>query len=162
MLRKRIHRPSKTQNEAIIAIMQLISLNLIEIQEQHIDMVPYCSGIFAAFLQLVHQHYKAHHDLLFYADKLHMSTTYLSRIVKKMNGHTVVDFTHQTLASETAIKLKTINLTITQLADEFHFSDQSAFTKFFTRMKGVFPKDYRKNKLNDNIDYQFGLLGTIR
>ena len=56
----------------------------------------------------------------------------------------MVDFLNQSLAAEASLRLKTTNRTITQLADDFHFSDQAAFTKFFTRMKGMSPKEYRK------------------
>ena len=44
------------------------------------------------FLQLVSQHFVKHHDLAFYAGHLNMTTTYLSRIVKQMSGHTVQHF----------------------------------------------------------------------
>lgn len=39
-----------------------------------------------------------------------------------------------------------INQGFTQLADDFHFSDQAGFTKFFTRMKSISPKEFRKGK----------------
>ncbi len=102
--------------------------------------------IFTAFLRLVPLYYIEHRDLAFYADQLNISTTYLSRIVRQMSGRTVQDFLAQALVSEAAIRLKTSNRTITQLADDFHFSDQAAFTKFFTRMKGVSPREFRKGK----------------
>ena len=95
-------------------------------------------------------HDSNHHLLLidksFYADLLNITTTYLSRIVRQMSGRTVQDFLASALVSEAAIRLKTTNRSITQLADDFHFSDQAAFTKFFTRMKGILPKKYRKGK----------------
>lgn len=82
-------------------------------------------------------YYIEHRDLAFYADRLNISTTYLSRIVRQMSGRTVQDFLAQALTAEAAIRLKTTHRSITQLADDFHFSDQAAFTKFFTRMKGA-------------------------
>ena len=54
--------------------------------------------------------------------------------------------TYRLRAGRPAIRLKTTNRSITQLADDFHFSDQAAFTKFFTRMKGISPKKFRKGK----------------
>ncbi len=102
--------------------------------------------VFTAFLRLVPGNYISHRNLQFYADRLCITTTYLSRIVRQMSGRTVVGFLNQSLAAEAALRLKTTNRTITQLADDFHFSDQAAFTKFFTRMKGVSPKEYRKGQ----------------
>ena len=102
--------------------------------------------VFKAFLRLVPQHFMEHRELSFYADLLNITTTYLSRIVRQMSGRTVLDFLVSALVSEAAIRLKTTNRSITQLADDFHFSDQAAFTKFFTRMKGISPKKFRKGK----------------
>ncbi len=105
----------QTQQEAILALCQLISVNILEIQDQQVE-------------------------------NHHFTTTYLSRIVRQMSGRTVLDFLVSALVSEAAIRLKTTNRSITQLADDFHFSDQAAFTKFFTRMKGISPKKFRKGK----------------
>ena len=48
--------------------------------------------IFRLFKQAAVEHYRTHHDAAFYADRLNISTTYLSRIVKRVTGHTV--YTH--------------------------------------------------------------------
>lgn len=148
-LRRHIMQPSLLQQEAIVALCQLISIEILGIQDQQVEMHRYTTHteeIFTAFLRLVPLHYIEHRDLAFYADRLNISTTYLSRIVRQMSGRTVQDFLAQALVSEAAIRLKTSNRTITQLADDFHFSDQTAFTKFFTRMKGISPKEFRKGK----------------
>jgi AraC-like DNA-binding protein len=149
MLRSHILEPSSFQQEAILALCQLISVNILEIQDQQVEnhhFTTRAEEVFKAFLRLVPQHFMEHRDLAFYADRLHITTTYLSRIVRQMSGRTVQDFLAQALAAEAAIRLKTTNRSITQLADVFHFSDQAAFTKFFTRMKGVSPKEFRKGK----------------
>ena len=100
--------------------------------------------VFANFMRLVSQHFVAHHDLAFYAGHLNMTTTYLSRIVKKMSGHTV-HFISQALASEATVLLKTTDMSVTEIAYRLHFADQASFTKFFVRMKGMSPRLYRKS-----------------
>lgn len=149
MLRSHILEPSSFQQEAILALCQLISVNILEIQDQQVENHHFTTRdeeVFKAFLRLVPQHFMEHRELSFYADLLNITTTYLSRIVRQMSGRTVQDFLASALVSEAAIRLKTTNRSITQLADDFHFSDQAAFTKFFTRMKGISPKKFRKGK----------------
>lgn len=149
MLRSHILEPSSFQQEAILALCQLISVNILEIQDQQVEnhhFTTRAEEVFKAFLRLVPQHFMEHRELSFYADLLNITTTYLSRIVRQMSGRTVQDFLTSALVSEAAIRLKTTNRSITQLADDFHFSDQAAFTKFFTRMKGISPKKFRKGK----------------
>lgn len=149
MFRSHILEPSSFQQEAILALCQLISVNILEIQDQQVEnhhFTTRAEEVFKAFLRLVPQHFMEHRELSFYADLLNITTTYLSRIVRQMSGRTVQDFLASALVSEAAIRLKTTNRSITQLADDFHFSDQAAFTKFFTRMKGISPKKFRKGK----------------
>ena len=47
---------------------------------------------------------------------------------------------------EATFLLRTSKLSIAQISDRLHFSDQAAFSKFFSRMKGVAPKEYRRQK----------------
>jgi AraC family transcriptional regulator, transcriptional activator of pobA len=40
--------------------------------------------------------------------------------------------------------LKNASLSIAQIAEELHFSDQFSFSKFFKRESGLTPSEYRK------------------
>ena len=100
--------------------------------------------IFIGFIRLLPLHFAEHHDIAFYADQLHISTVYLSRVVRQVTGRTVVDYINQMLLMEATVLLQTSKLSITQIADHLHFSDAPSFSKFFSRLKGMSPKEYRK------------------
>ena len=100
--------------------------------------------IFIGFIRLLPQHFAQHHDIAFYADQLHISTVYLSRVVRQVSGRTVVDYINQMLLMEASFLLKTSKLSINQIADQLHFADTPSFSKFFSRLNGMSPKDYRK------------------
>ncbi|MDR2920452.1 MAG: helix-turn-helix transcriptional regulator [Tannerella sp.] len=153
MLRQHIYNPSTFQREALYALCEVFSIDLLNIQNMMVEnhrVTTRAEEIFTAFLQLLPTSYMEHHDLHFYAERLNITTTYLSRIVKQISGRTVMDFIEHSLATEAIWRLKTTDRSITQLANEFHFSDQAAFTKFFTRMKGIPPREFRKNQLEFN------------
>jgi AraC-like DNA-binding protein len=100
---------------------------------------------FQEFMNLVVIHYKKEHLADFYAKKINISSHYLIQIVKKLSGETVTGFIIHLLYSNARQLLKQPNLTIQQIANELHFSDQSAFGKFFKRKSGVSPLKFRKN-----------------
>ena len=100
--------------------------------------------IFIGFIRLLPRHFAAHHDIPFYASMLHISPVYLSRVVRQVTGRTVVDYINQMLLMEASFLLQTSQLSITQIADRLHFADTPSFSKFFSRLKGVSPKEYRK------------------
>ena len=99
---------------------------------------------FQQFLELLVLNYKAEHYVEFYADKLHITTHYLTMILKRLSGQTVSDLIFQLLFSEAKVLLQQPKLSIQQIAEEFHFSDQSAFGKFFKRKSGLSPKEFRQ------------------
>ena len=103
--------------------------------------------IFLGFLGLLPQHFEAHHDIGFYASELCITTTYLSRVVRQVSGgRTVVDYINQLLLMEATFLLRQTSLSITQISDRLHFAEVTTFARFFHRMKGVNPRDFRKGK----------------
>lgn len=106
---------------------------------------PRVEELFIGFLRLLPHHFALHHDIGFYADQLNISTVYLSRIVRKVTGRTVVDYINHMLLMEAAWLLQTTDISIADIADRLHFADMSSFSRFFSRMKGVSPKAYRQS-----------------
>lgn len=102
--------------------------------------------IFIDFIRLLPHHFMQHHDIAFYADKLNISTVYLSRVVRQVTGNTVIDYINKFLLMEASFLLRTTQLSITQIADNLHFADTSSFSKFFFRLKGVTPKIFREQE----------------
>ena len=101
---------------------------------------------FIGFMRLLHQHFIAPHDIRFYADQLHITTIHLSRIVRQVTGRTVVDYINQMLLMEASWLMQSSDLSIAAIAERLHFADQSSFGRFFTRMKGLTPKQYRMRR----------------
>ena len=101
--------------------------------------------IFIDFIRLLPRHFVEHHDIPFYADQLHISPVYLSRVVRQVTGRTVVDYINQMLLMEATFLLKTSELSITQIADRLNFADAPSFSKFFSRLKGLSPRTYRES-----------------
>lgn len=147
ILRQHIVKPVDYQHEALLALLEVFSIDLLNIQNIMVENHRVSSrfeNIFASFIQLVPRHFIKHHDLQFYADQLNISTPYLSRIVREMSGQTVMSFIDYALASESARRLKMTDQSVTDMSYDLGFSDQAAFTKFFKRMKGMSPREFRK------------------
>ncbi len=107
---------------------------------------PRVEEIFIGFISLLPKHFAEHHDIAYYADSLHITPVYLSRVVRQVTGRTVVDYINQMLLMEASFLLRTSPMSITQIADRLHFADAASFSKFFSRMKGMSPRLYRSEK----------------
>lgn len=102
--------------------------------------------IFRSFKRLAVKSYRTAHDIAFYAGRLHISPTYLSRIVKQVTGHTVKAHLAELLCADARRLLSCSDLDIKEIADTLGFSDQSAFGKFFARQTGCSPLRFRRER----------------
>ena len=87
--------------------------------------------------------FRKERQICFYADKLNVSTAYLSRLVKEISGSTVNDHVSSLLYKEICNLLKQSDMTMGEIADSLHFSDQSALSNFFKLRSGMSPLAYR-------------------
>lgn len=80
----------------------------------------------------------------FYADLLHVSIGHLFAVIKRVSGKSPGDWIDEYVVSEAHILLKGSSLTIQQISQELGFPSQSFFGKYFKRVMGVSPKEYRE------------------
>lgn len=140
------HSNHRYLHVALRTLFTQFVLDLMDAMAQNIGqghMSERTTELFIGFMRLLNQHFIEHHDIGFYADRLHITNIHLSRIVRQVTGRTVVDYINQMLLMEASWLLQTTNLSIAAISERLHFSDQSSFGRFFTRMKGVSPKTYR-------------------
>ena len=142
-----LHSDHIYKSEVLRMLYSIFLLDLHNAQQRaiiHRQTPKRVEEIFIGFIRLLPHYFVAHHDIPFYADKLHISTVYLSRVVRQVAGRTVVDYINQMLLMEASFLLQTSQLSITQIADHLHFADTPSFSKFFSRLSGMSPKKYRK------------------
>lgn len=99
--------------------------------------------ILKIFLHLASRNFRTQRQIQFYADKLNITTTYLSRVMRELSGNTVNNYLTMLAYDEACNLLKTTDMTIGEISDALSFHDQSAFTNFFKLHSGCSPKAYR-------------------
>ena len=118
--------------------------NFLDISNGDIAVSRHLEDQYISFLKLLPANYALHHDIPFYADAMGITPIYLSRIVRRVSGRTVVDHINDLLLSEAKLLLKSTDLNVVQIADRLHFADAPSFSRFFSRLAGVSPRQYRK------------------
>ena len=96
------------------------------------------------FLQLAEKYYKTERQVGFYAEKMNITSKYLSQIIKTNTGKSANDWINDYVMLEARALLKSSELTIQQISEELNFTDQSVFGKYFKRIEGISPKEYKK------------------
>ncbi|MDT3366936.1 MAG: AraC family transcriptional regulator [Bacteroidota bacterium] len=100
------------------------------------------------FVNLVADHYREHRDMDFYADRLCLTSKYITAIVKAQSGRSATDWIERYVILDAQSLLTSSDLTILQISQELHFPSQSFFGKYFKRVTGMSPKDYRRAARN--------------
>lgn len=96
------------------------------------------------FLVEVKTHYRHHRKVGFYADRMHISLGHFFAIVKRVSGKSPGQWIDEYITEEARALLKGTNLTVQQISHELGFPSQSFFGKFFKRVTGLSPKEYRE------------------
>ncbi len=99
--------------------------------------------LFRHFVQLVHRHCVTRRDVGFYAQKLNITSRYLSSVVQAVSGETTKDIIDRHVIVEMKILLKNTNLTIQEISNRMKFADQSFFGRYFKKHTGMSPLQYR-------------------
>ena len=86
---------------------------------------------------------KEYRDVAYYADRLHVSPNYLGNLVKRQTGRSVMHLIDQHTVPLLREYLNNPKLSLTQIADIFHFSTTSYFTRYVTKHLGKTPSEYR-------------------
>lgn len=99
---------------------------------------------FHRFIALVNEYCITERTVGFYADRLCLTPRYLNTIIRHTSQQTVMDWINQAVILEAKVLLKHSNLLIYQIADKLSFPNSSFFCKFFKKMTGSTPDEYRK------------------
>lgn len=100
--------------------------------------------LFNSFCRLVMEHCHAEHEVKFYAEKLSITPYYLSKITRKTMGASAKELIDRQIVTEIKRLLTTTDISIKELAAEFHFDTMSYMARFFRRHTGFTPIEYRK------------------
>ena len=142
-----IHQPIAMKSEILEMLTTVFVDDLISIQafeKARLDISRRTEEIFVSFYSLLQEHFISQHGITFYADRLNITENYLSRVVKKITGKTVVDCIDELLAIEATWLIKSTNLTVAQIADRLNFSTSAALDKFYKRMRSCTPLSLRE------------------
>lgn len=100
------------------------------------------------FITLVSENYKEKREIGYYADKLCVSNKYLSSLLKQETGLTALQWIEKYVVLYAKSCLSSTSMTVQQISDELFFPSQSVFGKYFKRVEGISPKQYRQSLNN--------------
>ena len=102
--------------------------------------------LFHRFAALVYEYCAQEREVAFYADKLCISTRYLSTIVRTVAHTSAKEFIDRAVMLEIRMMLRSTDLSVQEIAYRLKFPDQSYLGRFFKKHAGESPTEYRNAK----------------
>lgn len=96
------------------------------------------------FIRLVNEDCGVHRQVVFYASKLHITPKYLSTLVHAALGRTPSEVIQVVALKEIERRLRFTDDSMKEIAIDMNFPNASFFGKFFKRLSGVSPNQYRQ------------------
>ena len=107
--------------------------------------------LFNRFCNLVVENYRKEREVTFYARKLMLTPKYFSKVIHDTTGMTASDWIEKYVATQAKNMLRMRpNITVQELAAMMGFAEQPSFCRFFKRMTGMTPRQYRHERGLEN------------
>lgn len=153
LIKKKVRKIKSTSDEKVFhcLIMALFfelngSINR-QIEQRTPITLSHKENLYRKFLILLRENIKKEHSVTFYASQLCLTPQYISSVLKELSGMTANKWIDEMLLAEAKLLLFSTENNIQEIADQLCFPDQSSFGKFFKKMTGMSPTNYRKQKI---------------
>lgn len=145
----RLMSESKDDHETMNSLLDLLlnSANLIYPKEVVGESRLKGHVLVKRFRKLIEEKYQENITVNKYAELLHVTPNHLTQTVKSISGKTSAELIKERTILEIKRLLRYTDLTATEIALQLNYSDQSYFTKFFKKVVGVTPKEFRIKSL---------------
>ncbi len=105
--------------------------------------------LFHRFMHLVHEYALKEHQVSFYAEKLCISPRYLCAITATYSqGKTPKQLIDEQLSAEVMVQLNNLDLSLSEIASICSFPDSSYLSRFFKKIMGISPNEYRLKRIS--------------
>ena len=141
------HNPFRTETVRLLIstiIHNIQDIDRIEEQQQQLGtQLTRQELLFQQFKRLVNEHCASERSIPYYAERLAITPHYLSTLVSKVSGHSVMYWINRATVLQAKVMLKDKKLMASEIADRLNFPSPSAFGMFFKRETGMTPGEYR-------------------
>ena len=147
--RERFEEDHFYKTETIHHIFNLLMLELLSILKKYSKENSFKTtrkeDILMIFFKLLKHSFREERSVRYYADQMFVTSKHLTKTVKELTSKTCIQLIDEMVITEAKIMLHDLSMSVGNVADALHFSDQFFFSKFFKNHTGLTPSEYKIN-----------------
>lgn len=136
------------QRQALSSMLTTLYYSIASIYGNQLAATPLRNSrqedIFVQFVHCLEQNFRTRREVSYYADQLHVTPKYLSTVVKSVSGRSAGTCIDSYVIEEAKILMRSTRKSVLEVSQELNFPNQSFFGKYFKRITGLSPHQYRK------------------
>ncbi len=136
--------PKETLQSLVSALFRQIECFCAQKQTKDSTRYTRKEEVFNRFLELVNKYAVRERNVSFYADRLYLTPRYLSTLIRQISGRTIMDWINEAVLQEAKLMLRHSDKLVYQVSDALNFPNASFFCKFFRRLTGKTPNEYKQ------------------
>ena len=134
--------------EVLINAMQTAILDFFDFHARlygESDISTQNASIMSRFLKMLEEGtYREYREVTYYADRLCVTSKYLSEVSKKVSGYAANYWINRYTILDISRQLRNKSLSFVQISDMFGFSSPAYFSRYVQQHLGMKPTDYRE------------------
>ena len=143
-----------------LASLQMSSLSVVQQDyynkyiaksEKGYEYIPRKKELFRNFINRLVESHQVSREVLFYANELGVSSGYLNEVCNEVSGHSAKAIIDSAVTARLKYELSYTTKSIQELSDGYNFPSQSYFTRYYKRMTGLTPSEFRKERAMRNV-----------
>lgn len=100
--------------------------------------------------EYIEKHYKENIGSINIEEEFYLSFDYANRIFKRTMGCSIVQYRNTVRIQNAKAKLRTTNISVKDIANEFGFENVFYFSRVFKKTEGLSPSEYKKKFIKYN------------
>lgn len=135
------------RREALGRVMQIFLYDLWTVYRQGLSLMETTDNaarIFLRFLELVQREVRSNREPAYYADRLCITSKYLSQVCREVTGLPASEWITYYAAFELVSLLNDTSKTLTEISDLMNFSSLPYFSRYVKKVLGKTPSEYRQ------------------
>ncbi len=138
-------------------LYNLMNMILMEVEKYQADEMTAQNknrswSLIGQFSILVSRYYTRYREVKFYADKLNITPDYLYKLTYRQSGITPKEMIDRQVVTAIKALLSSTDMSIKNIASELNFEDSPYMCRYFRRMTGLSPMEYRNESKHTMIE----------